>query len=75
MAKKGDFHKANRYAALILKISRKYNIRLNRERKMRICKKCGAFLYPGKTATVRLKRGKLIIKCHNCGSYKRYPFH
>ena len=72
--KKGDVVRANRYIEHILKLSRKYNIRLPREMKMYICKKCHSFLIPGKTSQVRLKKGKIVIKCLKCGSYKRYIY-
>ena len=73
-AMNGDFDLAARYVELILKLSRKHNIRLSREKKYHVCKKCNSFLIPGKNATVRLKKGKVVIKCHMCGSYKRYPY-
>ena len=73
-ANKGDLELSSRYVELILKIARKYNIRLPREMKYRICKKCNCFIIPGKNATVRLKKGKVVIKCLECGRYKRYPY-
>ncbi|MCD6370913.1 MAG: RNAase P [Thermoplasmata archaeon] len=72
--KKGNVVRVNRYIEHILKLSRKYNIRLPREMKMYICKKCHSFLIPGKTSQVRLKKGKIVIKCLKCGSYKRYIY-
>lgn len=72
--KKGNVTRANRYIEHILKLSKKYNIRLPREMKMYICKKCQSFLIPGRTSQVRLKKGKIVIKCLNCGSYKRYIY-
>ncbi len=73
-AKRGDLDISSRYVELILKIARKYNIRLPREMKYRICKKCNCFIIPGKNATVRLKKGKVVIKCLECDRYKRYPY-
>ena len=72
--KKGNVIRANRYMEHILKLSRKYNIRLPREMKMYICKKCHSFLIPGRNSQVRLKKGKIVIKCLKCGSYKRYIY-
>ncbi len=71
--KNNDFELARRYVELILKISRKYKVRLKKEQKYMICKKCHTYLLPGKTAKVRLKRGKVVVKCERCGNYKRYP--
>ncbi len=73
-ANMGDFELSSRYVELILRIARKYNIRLPKEMKYRICKKCNCFIIPGKNATVRLKKGKVIIKCLDCDHYKRYPY-
>ncbi len=73
-AMNGDEELARRYVDHILNLSRKYNVRLPGYMKMRICKKCHSFLLPGKTAQVRLKKGKVVIKCLKCGMYKRYPY-
>ncbi len=73
-AEEGDIKLSRRYVDLLLKIARKYNIRLPREKKYHICKECHTFLIPGKTAKVRLKKGKVVIKCLHCGAYKRYPY-
>ena len=73
-AMEGDEDLARRYVDLILKLSSKYNYRLPPHMKRFICKKCHTFLIPRKTAQVRLKKGKIVIKCLKCGSYKRYPY-
>jgi len=70
----GNFSLAERYVELMLAISRKYRVPIAKEQKYRICKKCHSFLVPGKNATVRLKKGKVVIKCEKCGNYKRYPY-
>jgi len=72
--REGDYDLSRRYVKLIFKIARKYNIRLPREKKYHMCKHCHTFLLPGKTAQVRLKKGKVVIKCLHCGEYKRYPY-
>ncbi len=71
---RGDEETAKRYAELILKLSEKYNYRIPQYMKRFICKKCHTFLIPGKTSQVRLKKGKIVIKCLKCGNYKRYPY-
>ena len=72
--KKGNFERARRYVEHILNLSNKYKVRLPREMKIHICKRCHSILIPGKTSQVRLKKGKVVIKCLNCGAYKRYPY-
>ena len=73
-AMEGDEALAKRYVELIFKLSRKYNVRIPREMKRHMCKECHTFLIPGKTAQVRLKKGKVVIKCLRCGEYKRYRY-
>ena len=58
----------------MLNLSTKYNVRLPRDMKRYICKDCHTFLLPGKTAQVRVKKGKIVIKCLHCGNYKRYLY-
>ncbi len=71
---RGDEELAKRYIEHMVKLSRKYNVRIPKEMKRHFCKKCYTFLIPGKTARVRLKKGKVVIKCLRCGSYKRYVY-
>ncbi len=70
----GEEELAKRYVDLALLISKKYNVRIPRNLKYRICKKCHSFLIPGKNARVRLKRGKVVITCLKCGCTKRYKY-
>jgi len=72
--REGDEELSRRYVEHILNLSRKYNLRLPREMKRSICKECHTILIPGKTAQVRLKKGKVVVKCLRCGSYKRYRY-
>jgi len=65
---------AKRYVNLALLISKKYNVRIPRHMKYRICKKCNLFIVPGKNARVRLKKGKVVITCLNCDYKKRYKY-
>ncbi|MCD6589973.1 ribonuclease P [Candidatus Woesearchaeota archaeon] len=65
---------ANRAIEIALRIAKHYNIRLEKEKKQRVCKKCGAFLTPGINAKIRLKAKTIIIKCLHCGAEKRWPY-
>ena len=65
---------ADRALEIALRIAKHYNIRLGKEKKLRICKHCGAFLTPGRNAKVRLSKKVMIIKCLNCGHEKRWPY-
>ncbi len=73
-ALEGDEELARRYVEHMVNLSRKYNVRIPRDMKRMYCKKCYTFLIPGKTAQVRLKKGKVVIKCLRCGTYKRYIY-
>ncbi|RLF65467.1 MAG: ribonuclease P [Thermoplasmata archaeon] len=65
---------ARDYIKLARRIAMKYNYKMPRIYKRFICKKCNAYLLPGKTARVRINRGKVSITCTLCGSVKRYPY-
>ncbi len=70
----GEEDLARRYVEHMLNLSTKYNVRIPRYMKRNFCKKCHTFLIPGKTAQVRLKKGKVVIKCLRCGTYRRYVY-
>ncbi len=72
--RKGNLERARRYVEHMRNLSQKYKVRLPKEIKMYFCKKCNSILIPGKTSQVRLKKKKIVIKCLNCGNYKRYPY-
>ncbi len=61
-----------------LRFSMKTNVRIPRDRKYYICKKCGSYLIPGKNATVRLhvkgRKSYITIRCLTCGAIKRMPY-
>ncbi len=69
-----DKKRANRYVELARKIAMRYNIRMPKKWKRRICKKCYAFLKPGVNCRIRTKDVKIIITCMECGHITRIPF-
>jgi ribonuclease P protein subunit RPR2 len=73
-ALKGNLPRANRYAGLAAKIGMRYNVRLPREFRRRYCRKCHAFLVPGKNCRVRVARGKVTTTCGTCGDVRRFPY-
>jgi len=68
--------RTKRYVELARKISSKYNVRITRELKRKICKKCNAFLIPGFNCKVRADRKTKCITyiCLECGERKRYGY-
>jgi len=59
---------SKRYITMALKLSKKYNITIPSELKKKFCKKCHVFFIPGKTVTVRKKRGlnMMLYICRGC---------
>ncbi len=47
---------------------------LPREIKRSICRTCLSALIPGKTAVVRIRKGRVIVRCLKCGRVYRYPY-
>jgi len=66
--------RSRRYVELARKIGLRYNVRLPKELKRKICKKCNMLLVPGVTCKVRLKENKIVIYCLACKSIYRYPW-
>jgi len=63
-----------RYVELAKRISTRTRTRIPRELKRQICKGCNALLVPGKNSTVRVVKGRLVVKCEECGRECVTPF-
>ncbi|MGC9203592.1 MAG: ribonuclease P protein component 4 [Thermoplasmata archaeon] len=59
-----------RYVSLVLEISKHYKVKIPEKRF--ICKNCKIILIPGKNSTVRIKKGRVNIKCLRCGNIRRF---
>ena len=68
--------RSHRYAELARKIGMRYNVRIPKQIKRRICNKCNRYLFPGKNSTVRSNSSTLAmeVKCLECGHVARYPY-
>ena len=66
---------AKRYVSQARKISSRYGVRLPKELKNRICRKCGNFLVPGVNCSVKLAsaHGYVVYACE-CGA-ERHLFY
>ena len=54
----------------------RYNVRIPKELKRRICNNCYRYIFPGKNCIVRsssLNRA-MVVKCLECGKASRYPY-
>lgn len=68
--------RSKRYVELARKIGLRYNVRLSKNDKKSICKKCNTVLIYGKTSLARLdsKKKTLNIICKECGNIIRIPY-
>ncbi|MFH1105676.1 MAG: ribonuclease P protein component 4 [Candidatus Aenigmatarchaeota archaeon] len=62
-----------RYVELARKIAMRYNVRIPKEYKRRICKNCRMPLIPGFNCTIRSRSKKTVITC-KCGNIMRFPY-
>lgn len=63
-----------RYVNLARKIGSKFRVRIPSENKRQYCKKCGAFLLPGKNCRVRVTGKTITYSCNECKSYRRLGY-
>ncbi len=68
-AKRADY--AKRYVRLARKIATRYKVKIPDKWKRKFCKKCNAFLTPGKNCTIRTRAKKLVIHCNECKNITR----
>ncbi|MEM2934317.1 MAG: ribonuclease P protein component 4 [Methanocellales archaeon] len=66
--------RSDAYVALGRRIGMRYNVRIPRELKRRMCKHCHCFLVPGRNARVRLRGKYITITCLNCRRQMRFPY-
>jgi ribonuclease P protein subunit RPR2 len=75
-----EFHRhpgrSHRYAELARKISMRYNVKIPKQLKGRLCNYCYRYLFPGKNCVVRSSsmRQAMEVKCLACGKVSRYPY-
>jgi len=67
---------AQRYVDTALRIATRCRVRLPREYRLHVCRKCNGFLVPGETCRVRIRQRRephVAITCLKCGAIKRIP--
>lgn len=64
---------AKRYVVLARRMASRHKVRIPQKWRKRFCKKCSAFLTPGKNASVRMRAKRIVITCLECKSVKRFP--
>ena len=67
---------SHRYIGMARQIAMRHNVRIPKELKRRICKKCHKYIVPSINSRVRTspKQGTVIVKCLECGFVMRYPY-
>jgi len=73
---KTDAALSRRYVETAQRIGMRSGVRLGRERKQFICRKCRSPLVPGVNCRVRVRPEfgtHVVVTCMGCGSAKRYP--
>lgn len=73
-AVKGEHEFADRYIALAFRIGMRYNVRIPARYRTFYCRKCHAYLLPGRTSRTRINRGWVSITCLKCGHIYRHPY-
>lgn len=56
------------------RINSSLRVRIPLDEKRRLCKKCFSYLKPGVTSKTRVRAGRVIITCLNCGNIKRLQY-
>jgi len=65
---------SRRYVVLARKIAMKFRVKFSKDQKRLFCKKCDAYLKQGKNSTTRLVKGKIVIRCSECGNVRRFVY-
>ncbi len=73
-ARRGNVDRARRLVEQALEILKRMRLRKPYVLRRMVCKNCLAPLIPGLTATVRLREGKIVVRCSLCGYIRRFPF-
>jgi len=65
---------SQKQADLAKRIVLKFRMNQPYDLKLLFCKKCKAYSPPLYGKTIRVRRGRVIFRCKNCGSVYRIPF-
>jgi len=74
MARSGELDLARRYLSLARRIGMRYTVRIPSRLKRSSCSVCGTPLIPNMTSRIRLRNGRRVVTCLECGHIARYPF-
>jgi len=71
-----DPDRAQRYVDLARRIAMRTRLKLPRELRRRVCRRCNAYLVPGATSRTRIRRRRephVATTCLRCGAVSRVP--
>jgi ribonuclease P protein subunit Rpp21 (EC 3.1.26.5) len=68
----GEFDRAREYVRLARRIAERHRLSLPRRFRRFTCDRCDVYLRPGANARVRLRPGRVVVRC-DCGATARYP--
>lgn len=67
---------AQRYVEIARKIAMRTRVRLPKEYRRQVCKRCKSFILPGVNCHVRIQPRRephVVVTCFNCGKHTRIP--
>jgi len=67
---------AQRYVCIARRISMATKVRLPKEYRRQICKRCKKFILPGINCRVRIQQHRephIVVTCFLCGGHTRFP--
>lgn len=67
---------AEKFGYKAREFAKRFGIRIPKRWKLFYCKHCKSFIFPGKTARIRLRTHRephIVIYCYKCGEYTRIP--
>jgi ribonuclease P protein subunit RPR2 len=77
---KEEVHKnpeqTQRYVEIARRIAMRTRLRLPKEYRQLVCRKCKSFILPGVNCRVRIQQRRephIVVTCLNCGGYSRIP--
>jgi len=67
-----DQNLSRRYIQILFEIKKKYSLKNIKWLRNKFCKRCYTIWISGKTLSIRVRKGKIIYRCKNCGYVKRF---
>jgi ribonuclease P protein subunit RPR2 len=68
-----NYIRARRYVILARKLGMRYNVRIEKYYRSKICRSCNSFLITSSACRIRCQGGKIIYCCKTCGNIMRIP--